>query len=135
MTEFRGYAPPPDAGMADRLRESATWMDNAGRARPITGMDEEHLLNVLGYLVRHGRALWTDAHAGKALPADRAIVDWLAARPLWTGIVAELRRRGAIGPREDVFGVLRVRAAIYRSAAASAYSDELDEQERLFLAR
>lgn len=135
MPQFYGYAPAPGPDMVARLAQAGVWVDNQGTERAVTEMNADHLMNVLGYLVRHGRELWSYAHAGVALPSDAQVVDWLAASPLWKGIVAELRTRGALGSREDVFTTLRVRAATYRAVAVNAYSDDLDEQERLFLAR
>ena len=135
MTEFHGYALPPDRAMTGRLASTDTWMTARGDHLSLAAMDNDHLLNVLGYLVRHGRTLWAYAHAGKDVPADGAVVKWLVARPVWVAMVAQLRSRGVIDPREDVFVTLRVRAAEYRQAAVGNYSAELDEQERLFSAR
>lgn len=133
--EFHGYALPPDRGMVERLGRNDIWRTADGRDLAITAMDTEHLFNVLGYILRNGRALWADGHPRAKAPADGPIVDWLAARPLWLAIVAELIKRGELTARADIFSVLRVRASAYRQAAVGQYSADLDAQESLFLAR
>ena len=85
--------PPPDAFLHLRLRVADAWLGEDGGWAAIADMTSAELWSVLGYLRWHGPSLAARDPEGVGM---RDVDAYLASRPLWLALDAELADRGEI---------------------------------------